>query len=401
VAGAALVGAGALLGCGAPAPAESFLLAMAEGRRAYTAGRYAEAAESYRRAAALGTRVKDRDEGLFLEARMYQRLGRDADAAETYRRLVRVSADGPRTVRAIFELANIEIEHGDAARGWAALEAAVVRYPNHGSARKALAEVVHHKAEVEGEASARRFLAQVEPGFVATEAEQQAKYEAALSLERSGELAKARDAFLAMARAYPYPFGNLTDDAYWRAAQIDERLGRYAEAVAELQEMLTALEGGITGSSYDRPRFPYAQWRLAKIYRDRIKDPAAARREFHLMFERHPDASVADDALWQEALLARRAGEQDVVCQLMTLLRERYETSRYLRCVDRLCPGERPTEPARGCPRYIERTITGESVDVTDGEPADKEAGEHPEAEPAAEKAADEVDVAADAGPRG
>ena len=367
------LGAAAVVGCGAPAPADAFLVAMAEGERAYSAGRYAEAAESYHRAAALGDRVKDRDEALFLEARLYLKLGRVSDAVATYRRLVSVSPEGPRTVRAIFELATIEIEHGDAARGWAALEAAVRRYPNHGSARKALSEVVGHKVETEGESAARRFLEQVQPGFEGTEAAQQGRYELGLSLERSGELPRARDLFLGLARAYPYPLGNLTDDAYWHAALIDEQLGHYQEAVAELREMLAPQETGITGASYDRPRFPSAQWRMAKIYRDEIKDPAAARREFHRMYEKHPDTAVADDALWQEALLARRAKDDADVCGLMKLLRDHYPKSRYLRCVDRLCPGEKPTDTERGCPPYIERTVSGETVDVTDAEPADKE----------------------------
>jgi TolA-binding protein len=379
VASGVAVGAAAVVGCGAPAPSDAFLGAMAEGERAYSAGRYAEAAESYHRAAALGDRVKDRDEALFLEGRLYLKLGRIDQAVATYRRLVSVSPDGPRTVRAIFELAAIEIEHGDAARGWAALEAAVRRYPNHGSARKALSDVVRHKAETEGEPAARRFLEQAQPGFEATEAAQQGRYELGLSLERSGELGRARDLFLELARAYPYPFGNLTDDAYWHAALIDDKLGRYQEAVAELREMIGPQEAGITGASYDRPRFPHAQWRMAKIYRDELKDPASARREFHRMFEQHPAASVADDALWQEALLARRAKDDADVCGLMKLLRDHYPKSRYLRCADRLCPGEKPTDIERGCPPYIERTITGETVDVTDEEPADKEEANAPD----------------------
>lgn len=374
--GALALGLTAGAGCGAPAAAESYLLAMAEGGRAYNAGRYQEAARAFARAESEATRVKDRDEAIFLRARMAERQGHWDEAAELYRHLVQVSADGPRAVRAIFELAENEIAHGEQARGWEALRAALLRYPNHGSARRALKRVAEHLGETEGEPAARRFLAQSQTTFAGTEAESQARYENAKSLEREGLLAEARDEYAALAQAHPYPLGSLTDDSLWRAALIEEQLGRYPQAVALLEQMIAPAERGITGASYERPRFPNAQLRIARLYRDHLHDDEAARRAFHRMLERHPEAAATDDALWQEALLAKKAGDDDDVCALMRTLKDDYPSSRYLRCLDRLCPSEAAVdEQRRGCPPYLQRTLSG---DPEPGELGEGDAGGSP-----------------------
>lgn len=348
----------ALLGLGCtPSPSERFLLAMYEGKRAYNAGRYDEAAEAYRHAARRATRVKDRDEARFLQGRMHQRLGQPQRAQEVYRLLARESPKGPRTARAIFEIALIEIRSGDAERGWEQLQAAVVDHPNHGSARLALAQVVRHLADQDGEEAARSFLDGHLARFDGTEADQQSEYELARSFERSGLLEKARDGYVASARAHPYPWGNLTDDAYWRAANIEEKLGRHEQAIELLRELLQPVEEDISGGRYERPRFPAAQQRIAELYRDHLGDDATARREFHRLYERHPESVRADDALWHEALLVRRLGDSDEVCDVTSLLRDDYPDSRYVRCLSALCPSEpRPTD-GRPCPPYIERMV--------------------------------------------
>ena len=290
--------------CGPPSSSEAYVRAMYAGKRAYNSGRYSEAAHAYDRACAFATRVKDRDEARFLEARMHQRLGRPQVAQDRYRRLVGESPRGPRTARALFEIALIEIDHGDPERGWAALQAAVQSYPDHGSARHSLKLLLRHMTERDGEEAVRAYLRRQLPGFRSTEAEQQAEYEIAQSLERSGRLEEAREAFVATARRHPYPSGNLTDDAWWRASLVDEQLDHPEQAISDLRRLLEPVEEDITGGRYERPRFPYAQMRIAELYRDQLGDETAARREFRRVHERHGESTIADDALWQEAMLA-------------------------------------------------------------------------------------------------
>ncbi len=357
-----LLGGLLLWGC-VPASGEAFLDAFYAAKRAYQAGRYEEAASHYRRAAEVARRVKDRDEALFLEARMRERQKRPLEAQQIYQELVDVSPEGPRTARAVFEIAEIEIAHGESERGWAMLRAAVVRYPDHGSARRGLTRWVERVAERDGEEQARAMIQQDLPRFSGTEAEQQAKYEHALSLERSGLLEQARDALVQLAREHPYPLGNLTDDALWRASLLDEKLGRPERAVEDLREMLATHEDTAGGQRYERPRFPDAQMRIAELYRDELGDPRAARQEFRKVYRNHPESILGDDAMWEEAALAHRAGEAAEACELCAELREDYPDSRYLRCVDLLCPSARPAANARPCPRYIvEALAEGRSV---------------------------------------
>ncbi|MBW2524467.1 MAG: tetratricopeptide repeat protein [Deltaproteobacteria bacterium] len=343
-----------LLGCGAPASSEAYLRSMFAAKRAYNSGRYAEAAHAYERASAHATRLKDRDEARFMQARMLQRLGRHDEAQQRYRQLVERSPSGPRTARAVFEVALIEVEHGDAERGFAMLQAAVESYPDHGSARHGLKLLLAHLSERQGEEAVRDYLRGQLPRFRSTEAEQQAEYEIARSLERSGRTAEARQAYADTAQRHPYPFGNLTDDAWWRASLLDEQLDRPDQAIEDLRRLLEPVEEDITGGRYERPRFPYAQMRIAELYRDRLGDHAAARREFRRVHERHGESVIADDALWQEALLAHRDGLEEPACDAAELLRDAYPASRYVRCLRQLCPSldEAATE---ACPGYLLR----------------------------------------------
>ena len=81
---AGIVLASWLAGCG-PSLGDAYERSFAAGQRAYHAGRYEEAAKSYEEAARAAERVKDRDEALFLVARMHERRGAHAEAKATLR----------------------------------------------------------------------------------------------------------------------------------------------------------------------------------------------------------------------------------------------------------------------------------------------------------------------------
>lgn len=325
-------------------------------KRAYNAGRYEEAARLYAVAAGQAKRVKDRDEAYFMRARMYLRLEQWSQAMAVLRELMKVSPRGPRTARAFFEYARITANHVDEAQGWRLRQQAVEHYPNHGAARLALSQVVRHTAETQGEEAARALLRRWLKLLAKSDAEQKVKYELALSLRRSGMLAKAREQLLRTAREHPYPKGNLTDDVLWHASQLAEELGDYRGAIAHLRELLASREIA-QGGSYERPRFPAAQNRIAVLYRDRLGDLKAARRAFKATYTRHATSILADDAMWQEALLARQLGDAQGSCAVARDMPERYPSSRYLRCLHQLCSALEPDPKARPCPPYILRQL--------------------------------------------
>src|SRR5262249_40074151 len=159
--------------------------------------------------------------------------------------------------------------------------------PDHGVSRLALQRVAQHKADEGGEQAGIAWLQSIRPAVKGTELEQVVDYEIACALERTDKLVEARDAFLATARAHPYPFGNLTDDAYWHASQLEERLGHFQRAIEILRELLAPRERSDTMGSYERPRYSAAQLHIAELYRDGMKDHAAARREFHTLYSNH------------------------------------------------------------------------------------------------------------------
>jgi tetratricopeptide (TPR) repeat protein len=347
-------------GC-APELGEAYLDAFAAGERAFHAGRYDEAARAWDEAAGRAHRVKDRDEARFLEARSFERLGRWDDARAAYLRLAADSPGGPRTGRAAFDLAQIEIEHGDAARGWRMLDEAARRYPKHGVARPAIRRMIQHVQDEGGEPAVLAWLDAHEATFRGTEQEEVIAYERGLSLERAGRKQEAHDVFLADARRHPYPFGGLTDDAYWHAAAIDEEAGRYDEAIAHLRELLSSREPSGAWASYERPRYSEAQLRIALIYRDRLKDHANARRELEKLYALHTTTLKRDDAVWWEAVLAVEDGDRDTACRLAKRMLDEFPESRYVPCAHEVCA----TAPAqkRACADYILREMHGEPRD--------------------------------------
>ena len=345
-------------GC-APVRGDAYLAAFAGAERAFHAGRFTEAAAAWDDAAGRALRVKDRDEARFLEARAQGRAGLWAEERRSYERLVADSPSGPRTVRARFDLAELDIEHGDAARGWKTLEQIARQHPAHGLSRPTIRRLLQHAEDGGGDAAALAWLDTRGAAFRGTELDEAITYERARALERLGRKQESHDTFLATAREHPYPSGGLTDDAYWHASAIDEELGRYDEAVAHLRELLSSREPSGAWASYERPRYSEAQLKIALIYRDDLKNRSAARREFEKLYALHPTTIKRDDAVWAEARLAREDGDQDTACKLAKRLLSEFPESRYARCTPEVCPGAAPPPRARACADYILRELRG------------------------------------------
>ena len=346
----------ALLACVACGPAygDGYLAAMASADRALSAGRYEEANTQFGQAASRATRIKDRDEARFMQARTLEKVGKYSDARAMYDRLMNDSPTGPRTGRAAYERCDLDIEHGDKDRGYDCLFDTLRRYPNHGHARQALLDLVEHERTRGGDAGVLAWLERVTPVFASTELAQRVDYERGRALIKLDRKVEARDLFVATARAHPYPTGSLTDDALALAAELDLELGRTDAAIADLREMLAPLEISDEPGSYERPRFPYAQMRIAVIYRDVIRDTRAARREFLRLVSDHPASTFRDDALWEASRLARADGDTAEACTLASKIARELSESRYAPCAADACG--RATEgniaPGRACPSY-------------------------------------------------
>jgi tetratricopeptide (TPR) repeat protein len=361
--GAPIILAMAISACG-PSLGAAYEHAFAAGQRAYHAGRYEEAARDFEQAAEKATRVKDRDEALFEVARMHEKRGAYVEAHAAYERITKVSPDGPRAARAAYDMALVEVDHGDAERGYLLLLDATFKYPRHGSARRSLHRLIEHQQELGGDEAVIKWLDGPGRTLRGSELDQQLDYERALTLERMGKTAEARDLFVKTAKDHPYPFGGLTDDALWQASLAEEKLGRYDAAIAHLRTLLADREASRMTGSYERPRYSPAQMRIAELYRDKLHDHRSARKEFHTVYSAHPTSVLRDDALWAEALLAHVGGDASDACSLVTKLRKEFADSRFTRCGHLVCPAVKPAANERPCANYVERQVRGENVDA-------------------------------------
>lgn len=344
------------------APSQGFQLAFAAGARAYHAGRYDEAAARYRDAALRADRLKDRDEGFFMEARMRGLAGARAEALALYDALVKLSPDGPRRVRAELAAAELALERSSA-EGERRLEALVTAHPDHNLGQVAALRLVS-LADERGGVEARlarldELTAKVPSGPRGVVLGESLAYHRARALRDAGRREEARDAFVACARKYPYPKGNYADDALFSAAELERELGRPREAITLLRELLAPRESSHTMGSYERPRFSAAQELIAHTLRA-LGDRAGARRELHQLYVAHPTSTRRDDALWWEAkLFVDDKLERDACAVLTTLVRE-FPQSRYVPCAPTLCPAleaevSRGPEGKRACHDYLLR----------------------------------------------
>lgn len=352
----ALASIGLATAC-APVYGEGYLEAVAAGKRAQHAGRFEEAATSFREAAAKATRVKDRDEAILLEARTYERMRDWRRASAAYERLLAVSPTGPRAARAKFELAMLAIDLGDDDEGYRALERAAREHPTHGLSGTALLRVLEHEKAERGDDGALAWIRKTQPAFAGTPQQQLLEYSYAKILEESGRTEAAHDAYVATATQHPYPSGPLTDDAWWRASLLAEELGRPELAIDHLRALLSPRESSHTMGSYERPRFAEAQMRIGVLQRDALQDPVAAREAFRHLYEAFPDSTLRDDALWAEARLLMAAGQREALCAVAQELAEELPQSRYAPCANRLCSTAPPPPPGRECRDYILREL--------------------------------------------
>jgi tetratricopeptide (TPR) repeat protein len=351
----------------APTYADGYQDAFEAALRAQNAGRWEEAATYFDKAADLGTRYKDRDEARLLYAEAQEKLGRYEEAEAAYRRVEKESDGRYQGVRAAYALGRLVWEQRGFEEGAAETLRAVRAYPQSGLVRHAIKRLLAHVEEQDGPQAALAWLDPIYKELKSTEAGEAIGYEVGTLLARNDKKQEAIDLLLAQARAYPYPKGSLTDDAYYVASLYLADFDRVKDAIDVLDEMLSVQEAAYLGHSYRRPRFPQGAYRIAVLYRDRLKDRPKAKDAFWRVYRDYFDARQTDDALWAVARMEQEDGREEQACKALDVLREKKPDSRYQNCLHHVCKTA-PQGP-RPCSRRILENIGIEPDEVWDAEP--------------------------------
>lgn len=344
------------LGSCAPQRGAGYERALAEARRAYHAGRFDEAAEHFDEAARSARLARDGTYARYEAALAHARAGDVARACRDLRAIADARPPTEYSAQAAFKAADLASGR-DPEAGYAELEAVALRFPESGVARVALARILRRDDEG-GAAKTLDHLEALAHRVAKTALEQDVAYERAKRLAEVGRIEAARDAFLDVAARWPYPRGAYFDDSLYRASEMEEKLGRYLEAIGHLERLLSFRESSSTIGSYERPRYAPAVLRIAKLYEDRLHDRAKARAALHRLASDFETSTLRDDALWREAELWEKDGDKNAACQrLSTLLRD-FPDSRYVPCAIERCPslGRPPQSKAPGnCRAYLTR----------------------------------------------
>jgi len=350
----------------ARAPSAPYAHAFSAAERAQTAGRFAEAAAEFDRAAAGAKTPRDRDHAAYLAAEMLVRAGDVAAGARRLDAIARLDPPGEHSAHAAYELAVMRVERDD---DWTEIESMPLRFPESALSRRALYRAAAHLDERDGPAAGLAWLERLAPRLAGRELEQTTLYEIARHHETLGDVARARDEYIAIATRWPYPGGALWDDALFRASEADERLGRYDAAIADLERMLDEREVSTVMGTYQRPRYGPALLRIATLYRDRLHDRARARAALHRLYTDFKTSPSRDDALWMEAELFIEDGDRPTACARLASLVRDFPDSRYVPCATLRCNDvARPAQSAapKACRAYIDANASS-AADGTNG----------------------------------
>jgi hypothetical protein len=315
--------------------------------------------EAYDRAAAAATRVRDRDQARWDAADALVHSGRVQDALPRFDAMARETAS-EHAALAAYRAASLRIDHGDSSRGWRDMELVPRQFPAHGVAHVAVRRLVTHADEGSVPAGLEELRA-LEKDLGSTELAPLVAFLSAEHLEELGQDHAARQAYVRIAERWPYPFGGFFDDALWHASLLDDRLGRYAQAVDDLERMVAVRETTTLLGTYERPKYVPAMMRIGELWRDRLHDNARAREAFHRLYADFAHSTARDDALWLEAELWRGDGDARTACERLAQLVREFPDSRYVPCATRQCDGiVRAAESVapRECHPYITRRKT-------------------------------------------
>lgn len=360
----------ALVACGGPNRGEAYVKSVDDAQRAYRAGRFEEAAQRYDEAAKTAKVSRDAVFARYEAALARARAGDVARASAELTAIANAKPENAYSAQAAYKAADLAMGKDEAA-GFRGLEDVVVRFPESGVARVAVLRLTRHDDQTTGAPQAA--LARLEALRAKTKGkkiEETVAYETARRLDKSGQTERARDAYLAIAAQWPYPFGSYFDDALYRAGDMEERLGRHKEAIAHLERLLSFRESSSVMGSYERPKYVPSILRIANIQETKLNDRAAARATLHRFYVEFKTSTLRDDALWREAELWRKDGDGDTACSRLSTLASDFPDSKFVPCASVRCPKvERPSKskaPKECHPYLLDEAKT--AIEVPSGE---------------------------------
>ena len=358
----AIVSSAAIAACGGPDRGATYVHAFAEGERAEHAGRYDEAGARYEAAAGSANLPRDRDHARYLSALMLARAGNAHDAAARLHVIADASPPTEDSAEASYKLAELALTSGNEADGWRQMETFVLHFPGSGVAPRALRRILRHDEDTGDKRAALDHLRRLQPSLDKTDLGELVAYEIARRIGDLGDPAASRDALMAVATRWPYPYGALWDDALYHASELDESLGHYDQAVRDLEQMLVERETSHFVGTYNRPLYTPALVRIGVLYRDRLHDRPHARAAFHRLFSEFDTSPNRDDALWEEAQLFEDDGDKDDACARLRTLVSTFPDSRYVPCAAEQCaiPRDPKSASPKTCHPYIKRARYGQ-----------------------------------------
>jgi outer membrane protein assembly factor BamD (BamD/ComL family) len=344
-----------VLGC-APNRGAAYERAFAEADVAVHDGRFAVAAERFDEAARTAKVPRDAVRARYEAALVRARAGDVARASAELRAIATAKPKNDYSAQAALKVADLAART-DPASGAQELESVLFHFPDDGVAKVALARLLRSDDDG-GPEKALAHLDALLPKVAGTDLEGDATNERAKRLAALGRTEAARDAFLDVARRWPYPKGPYFDDALFRASEMDEKLGRYREAIDELERLLSYRESSVMLGTYERPRYVPALLRIVTLYEERLHDRAKAREALHRLYAQFTTSTLRDDALWREAALWSEDGQKDAACDRLSTLAHDFPDSRYVPCATERCPSiKRPAKSKApvACRPYVER----------------------------------------------
>ncbi len=352
------------LGCGGHLSNER---TMARGDRAYSSGRFEEAARAYAAAANEADKARHQDRALYLSAMAFVRAGNRGEARSILVRLAKEEPAGEYTAIGAYKLAGMIVESEGIDAGIRALDEVYTRHPSAGISKRAFHVSRALREERDGQEKVLLWLRNIDGGPLhKTDIGEPVAYDIASLLERMDRKDAAVLAYVSVATEWPYPRGAHYDDALVKASDLELGRGNAVRAAQLLEELMHVQETSEMMGSYQRPRVIEAAFKLAEIYRDHVKDNARAISTYRFIYRRVSTAK-RDKALWEIAAIERFAGDPSSACRTMRTLVDEFPNSRYVPCAEEACPGspgikrsEKSKAPAT-CRDYLKRARTADA----------------------------------------
>jgi len=338
----------------APTRGAAYDKALAEASAAHHSGRYAEAAAKYEEAAKNAKVPRDALYRRYFAALVWVRAGDVGRGTAELRAIASTKPPNEYSAQAAFQVAQLTRANDDPA-GLAALEIMLLEFPNSGVANVALAHLLQQDDETGPEVGLAR-LDRLAPRVTGTGVEEKVAYERARHLDTLGRTEQARDAYLDTAARFPYPTGSFNDNSLFRAAEMEEKLGQPQKAIAHLERLLAQREvSGFVGT-YERPQYRPALLKIVDLY-EKAGDRANARAALHRVYTELTTSTLRDDALWREAALWRKDGDEAMACARLATLASDFPDSRYVPCAAQQCPSVKRSAKSKApamCRGYLQ-----------------------------------------------